>query len=80
MIYDGINGSAISYSVNYLDSISGGVYGSDKILASSCVDGSCSSSFEISSLMCLPSAGINVTIFATFVIGDGPASNPVKEG
>lgn len=64
-----------------MDSISDGVYyGSDTILASRCVDGSCSSSFEIFSLKCLPSSDINVTVFATSIIGDGPTSNPVKEG
>ena len=79
-IYDGIQGNATSYTVTYSDSESGSVCGSETVSASTCTSGFCSSKFEISTSQCPVSSDINVTVFATTNLGDGPKTSPVKEG
>lgn len=78
-VYDGIQGNATSYTVTYSDSASGIVCSSETILASNCLGGFCSSTFEISSSKCPGSSDINVTVFATTNLGDGPETNPITE-
>lgn len=79
-IYSGIQGNAISYTVTYSDSNSGRVCDSETFSASNCTSGFCSSTFEISTSLCPVSSDINVTVFATTNLGDGPKTNPIKEG
>ena len=72
-----IDGSAVSYTLAYNDSISGVSCGSATVPASSCVDGVCQHSFTYEESACSsPSIGVNVTISAANVLGSGPASYP----
>ena len=79
-VYKGINGSAISYTINYLDSDTGITCGSEKINSTLCTAGGfCSTEFDILSSMCTPS-DINITVFVTTNLGEGPKTNPIMEG
>ena len=81
-IYPGINGSVISYTVNYMYLTSGNICGSNIINATSCIGGVCSVEFNISSRtsLCVISTDITVTVFATTNLGEGPGTIPIKEG
>ena len=76
-ITDGITGSLISYTVIYSDSHSNNSCGLSTILVPSCERSICSHLFQVSASSCSPSSNINVSMFATNVIGDGPLSRPV---
>ena len=82
IIYDGINGTATSYMIYYSDSDTGKLCGSSKLSPSLCDIGICSEEFydivELS--MCRASANINVTVSVITTLGEGPQSNPIKEG
>ena len=79
-IYEEITGSAILYTVKYLDSATGTTCGSHSVSATSCMGGVCSDEFEISSSLCTPSSDINVTVSAVTNLGEGPQTNSIKEG
>ena len=64
----------------YSDSTSGSNCASATIPTSSCRGRMCSHIFEVSSSFCLPSADINVTVFATNILGEGQYSIPVTTG
>ena len=78
IIYEGINGTIISYMVYYSDSDTEELCGSNKVY---CDQGTCSTEFDISSVSsCRPSSDINVTISAMTNLGEGPSTIPIMEG
>jgi hypothetical protein len=79
MISDGIDGSAISYTLTYYNSISGIICGSAIVLASTCMEGVCRHTFTYEKSACGSSSinNVNVTISAANHLGSGPASNPI---
>ena len=79
-VSEGINGSTTSYTINYSDSSTGEVCNSNEINSTSCVGGVCSDEFDVSSSLCTPSSDINVTVSAMTNLGEGPGTNPIKEG
>jgi hypothetical protein len=79
-IYEDIIGSATSYTIKYFDSATGAICGLHSINATSCISEVCSNEFEISSSLCTPSSDINVTVSAVTILGEGPQTNPTKEG
>ena len=85
-IFEGIDGSATSYTITYTNSmVSGEICGSRSatILASSCGDnGMCNHTFNVtsSSLQCPFFFDLSVTVFATNPLGNGPVSSPIKAG
>ena len=81
MISDGIDGSAISYTITYMDSITGDPCSLATITASSCVEGICKHTFEVSLSSCPPCVDINVTVYATNILGNGAIiSDPITIG
>ena len=76
-ITDDIDGSTISYTIIYSDSHSNNSCGLSIISVSSCEGSICSHLFEVSASSCSPSSNINVSIFATNILGDGLLSNSV---
>lgn len=74
-----ITGSTISYTINYSDSLTGISCGVIHVPASSCRAGTCYHTFEVPS-SCLHSDGINVTVYATNALGNGPPSQPITTG
>ena len=79
-VSNGIDGSTISYTVIYSDSISGSICSLIIIPATLCGDRVCSHMFEVSLSSCSHDSNINVTTFATNILGDGPRSEPVTVG
>ena len=79
-ITEGVDGSALSYTISYSDSVSGINCHSTTISASSCDDGICSDVFEASASLCPPLTDITVTVFATNILGNGPTSIPKNIG
>ena len=62
-ITDGIDGSAVSYTINYTNSSSGVVCKTEMIsVADSCVNGNCEHDSEISPLICFSSSAITVIV------------------
>lgn len=80
MISDGIDGSATSYTINCLDSISGDLCSSVTIPASLCAERICNHTFEISTSSCPPCVDINITVYATNILGNGAISDPLTIG
>ena len=79
-IADGIDGSAISYTVTYSESTSGSTCGSATIPASSCTNEMCTHLFDTSLSLCPSAVNIDVTVFATNVLGNGSTSEPTFQG
>ena len=79
-ISNGVDGSAVSYSIYYTDSDSGAVCASATILASSCISGVCDHEIIVSSSPCYSSLSIQVTVAATNRFGSGLPSVPVSIG
>jgi hypothetical protein len=75
-ISDEIEGSALSYTLSYNDSLSGVSCGSATVPAFSCDDGVCQHSFSYEGSSCSPLTGVNVTISAANILGSGPLSYP----
>ena len=74
----GIDGSALSYTLVYNNSVSGDGCGSATIPASSCIDQACRHSFTYDESDCSsPSTDINITISATNILGIGLPSEPI---
>jgi hypothetical protein len=69
-----------SYTISYVDSTYGGVCGLATVLATSCVNGLCRHTFDVSSSSCPPLSNINVTVFGTNQLGNGSTSLPVTIG
>ena len=78
MLSDRIDGSAISYTINYADTTSGTSCGLATIPASSCSRGVCQNVFELSSSSCPLSDSITVMVFGTNTLGNGTSSPPVS--
>ena len=78
MITDNIDGSATTYTVNHRDIVTNKICSSVTIPTSLCEETtkSCSHMFELSTSSCPPFTVINVTVFATNVLGNGPTSIP----
>ena len=70
-ITTGIDGSATSFTITYINSISGSICGFNGIVASSCASRVCTDWFDLSSSPCKNSSNITVAAFATNVLGDG---------
>ena len=64
------------YTINYRDIVTDKICSSVVIPVSLCEEGSCSHTFEISTSLCPPFTVINVTVFATNALGNGPTSIP----
>ena len=81
-ISKGVDGSAVSYNINYTDSDSGAVCASTTIfkLASSCVNSVCSHEIIVSSSPCHSSLSIQVTVAGANRFGSGLPSVPVSIG
>ena len=80
IIYEGIDGSIISYTINYSDSNTGEICGSTSAF---CVlGGICNGEFDISSSLCRLSSdtSINVTVSVVTNLGEGPQTDPIMEG
>lgn len=77
VIYEGINGLATSYTISYSDSNNGQLCGST---STSCVGGTCSGEFDVSSSSCRPSSNISVTVSVVTNLGKGPQTDPIVEG
>ena len=79
-ITEGIDGSASSYTIIYTDTESGGISVCDsiKVPAFRCQEGICRHLFDVSSSRCVNSTNISVAVYATNILGDGPASEPVS--
>ena len=78
-IAEGIDGSASSYTIIYTDTESGGILcDSVKVPGFSCQGELCSHLFDVSSSSCVNSTNISVAVYATNLLGDGPASEPVS--
>ena len=74
----GVDGSAISYTLTYDNSVSGATCESATVSASSCVNGICRHSFTYEQSGCSsPSVGVNVTVSAANILGSGPPSYPI---
>ena len=73
-MFEGFDGSVVSYTISYSDSLSGTVCGSVIILASSCRHKFCSHVFDAFNSSCSYSAEITVTVFGTNAFGVGPVS------
>lgn len=74
-----IDSNAVSYTINFTDTIFGIHCGSAFVptSSSSCGGRVCTSTFTImSSSECHPSTDISVTVFATNGLGNGPSSDP----
>lgn len=79
-IYEGIDGSATTYTIIYSDSSFGSTCSSMKIPASACADGTCSHVYNATNSSCPPYTGITVTVFASNILGDGLLSNSLTRG
>ena len=76
MISEGVNGSALSYTISYTDSNTGEICNSLTISASSCKQGTCTVPF-INPLPCSENVGdgdIDISISANNRLGRGPPS------
>ena len=74
-ISDGIDGSAINYTVMYYDSVSSTICCSSAIVqASTCEELACMDMLNISSSTCSSGVDINVTAYATNLLGNSPTS------
>ena len=80
IIYEDINGTAISYMVYYTDSDTGALCGSKEVNSSFCNNGICSDEFNVSLSSCRPSSDINVTLSVVTNLGEGPQTSPIREG
>lgn len=77
-ISKGIDGTAFSYTIIYIDTESGGTCDSIEVPAFRCQQGLCSHLLDVSSSSCANSTNISVSVSATNLLGDGPASEPVS--
>ena len=80
IIYEDINGTAISYMVYYSHSDTGEMCHSREIDSSSCDNGIYSEEFNVLSSLCRPLSDINVTVSVVTNLGEGPQTDPIKEG
>ena len=69
-----------TYTVTYVDSNFGAVCGLATVSATSCVNGLCSHTFDVTTSSCPPLSNINVTVFGTNQLGNGSTSHPVTVG
>ena len=70
-ISEGILGSPMSYTLTYFGRHSGVVCGSYVINTNSCVNGTCNHTFDVTSSCCPKFSGVNVTVYATNILGNG---------
>ena len=78
--HDVINGSVISYTVNYTDVDSGESCGNGTLSPSTCTDGVCSHEFQVNSSMCPPETNYTIKMYGTNALGDGRDSDPIRRG
>ena len=79
---DTVDGSALIYSINYMDSNSSSLCASAEVPATSCLNQTCEYIFTKSNfLACLTlSQSIMVTVFGANRLGNGSRSDPVSIG
>ena len=78
-ISDGIDGSPISYTIIYSDTITGDVCLNATLSASECEGGVCRHMLSYGSLSeCSPQGTVSISAYATNILGDGPVSDPVE--
>lgn len=77
-----IDGSAMSYNINYTNSTSGESCGSAAIPTKSslCTNDLCTHEFNISTSLCSPSTALSVVVFASNILGDGVVSKELTFG
>lgn len=78
MISDDIDGSATSYTISYTDSLSGRLCISS--LISHCENRMCSHQYQLSDSTCPNCVDINITVFATNILGNGRSSDAITIG
>ena len=80
-ISNGVDGSAVSYNINYIDTDS---YICASITIdtseSSCRDDVCKNELEVSSSHCNSSSSITITVTGTYRLGSGLPSMPITIG
>ena len=77
-ISDGVDGSAIFYTITYVDSISNSTCHSATVPTSNCIGGVCYSnySFPSDSITCAHSLNISVRVSASNILGNSSESLP----
>ena len=80
IISDTIDGSATSYTITYADSLSGSTCSSSTISASLCESGTCRHLYQVSNSSCPPCVDINITVFASNILGNGSTSDVITIG
>ena len=80
MITNNINGSPVNYTIVYTELTFGTICGSEVIPASSCNGRVCNHYFDILVSSSCPPSTVEVTVFATNVLGRGPSSVPAARG
>lgn len=78
-ISEGIDGSAIVYTIMYIDALSGDIHNLTTIPASNCVHRMCQHIFKVSSKY-IHFSDINITVFGTNVLGNGTRSSAMTIG
>ena len=68
--------SPTSYTINYSDATFGTLCGSTTIPITLC-ESECIHMFNVSLSACPPTANINITAYATNILGSGPQSEPI---
>ena len=80
-ITDGIDGSAVNYTITYSEPTFDSICGSDTIPVLSCDRGICSHVFDIPiSSSCPSSTAITVKVIASNKLGNGTAVNSITTG
>ena len=74
---NGVDGSAISYTITYTDTKSELICKSTTIPTSSCQEETCTHYFDVTSSNCQSSSNITLTVFATNILGNGPSTKPL---
>ena len=80
-IFDTISGSPDNYTVTYANSTFNNYCGLSIVEPENdCEEGVCTDVFEVASSYCSPSTDIDVTIFATNILGNGSRSKEASVG
>lgn len=69
-----IDGSAIYYTIRYINSDTGVRCSSVSIQSSSCINGLCHHVFDVSQSSCEPLTNISIVVVSSNVLGDGTPS------
>ena len=75
MIGTGFSGVALSYTIKYLNVVTGSTCGSATLPASLCRNGICNHKFDIAFSSCSSYSDVIVSISASNILGNGQARN-----